>query len=93
MLAMFATAVAPRAWCSPMLPTLSLTFDQDATNNTYLTAFPMMNPSPQFAGGPLVGTVYIKPSLVGTAGYFNLPQLVILKMIGWEIGVDRKSVV
>lgn len=75
------------AWSSPMLPTLALTFDQDTTNNTYLTAYPMMNPNPQFAGGPLVGTVYIKPSLVGTAGYFNLPQLVILKMIGWEIGV------
>lgn len=63
-----------------MLPTIALTFDQDAGDNTYATAFPIMNPL------LLAGTLYIKPSLVGSAGYYTMPQLVIFKMLGWEIG-------
>lgn len=66
-----------------MPATLALTFDQDEPNNSfYSVVFPIMNA----ASRRIVGTLYLVPTLIGTAGYFTLPQLVIFKMLGWEIG-------
>lgn len=79
-----AAAVAPQAWCRPMLPTVVMTFDTDIT--TYTNALWTMTPDPSTGLPVIPGTFFADADRIGNSGWPSKDNLLIMAMKGWEIG-------